>query len=93
MKKIIVFIISFMFFATAIFSKVAYQIVDVYVCQTGRDMANLQAKASVSRKELYRVSYCTCQGVSSNLKVKVKDNSCKTNKQVYSCVCIGTSGY
>ncbi len=93
MKKIALIIAVMTVVSIAGFSKPKYQVVDIYVCQTTGEMANLQAKASVSRKELYRVSYCTCEGVNSSLKREVRDGSCKNKNRVYSCVCIGTAGY
>ncbi|HOO72146.1 MAG TPA: hypothetical protein PK926_10325 [Spirochaetota bacterium] len=72
----------------------AYQIVDLYVCEEGIVLAEMLAKSSVSRKELYVVSYCTCEGVNSDMKSQVKVSSCEAPKNmVYSCICIGRSSY
>ena len=72
----------------------SHQIVEIYVCGEFQEMAELQAKATVNRKELYRVSYCNCQGVTSDMKSEVKDGSCKNEKsRVYSCICVGKDSY
>ena len=71
-----------------------YQVVDIYVCEEGIVLAELLAKSSVSRKDLYVVSYCTCEGVNNDMKSEVKNMSCEAPKDmVYSCICVGTSSY
>jgi hypothetical protein len=70
------------------------QVVDLYVCDAGIIAAELHAKASVSRKELYVVSHCTCEGVNSDMKKAVKTSSCEAPRNnVYSCICVGKSTY
>ena len=61
MKKIIALCLFMTFFSAGAFS-VQYQIVDIYICEEGAVLAELSAKAIVSRKELYRASYCDCEG-------------------------------
>lgn len=78
---------------TALYSS-SVQIVDVFVCEQGLKIAETTAKARVSRRELYTVSYCTCQGVDKSLQSEVKDMECKPPRNyVYSCVCVGKNYY
>lgn len=83
-----------------------YQIVDVYICDSGLVMAEISAKSIVSRKELYRASYCSCEGVDPSMKNLVKKGtwkhggfemqygSCEAPKnRVFHCVCVGKNHY
>lgn len=83
-----------------------YQIVDVFICDSGMTMAETSAKSIVSRKELYRASYCTCEGVDSSLKNLVQKGtwkykgyefhygSCEAPRnRVFRCVCVGQNHY
>jgi hypothetical protein len=95
MKKIIlsilfVFSTGFMLFLYS----ANYQHAEIYVCDNEQFTAELSAKASISRKELYIVSYCNCQGIDKSLKSMVKKNSCTAEKEnVYICRCIGKANY
>ncbi len=94
MKKIVfsATVLMALLFGVVVYS--SHQIVEVYVCGEFADIAELQAKASVNRNELYRVSYCKCDGVHSDMKSEVKDKSCVSeDSRVYSCICIGTDRY
>lgn len=83
-----------------------YQIADVYICESGLVMAEISAKSIVSRKELYRASYCNCEGVDPSLKNLVKKGkwkrqgyeveygSCEAPRnRVFHCVCVGKNHY
>ena len=72
------------------------QIADIYICDVGIVAAEINAKAKVSRKDLYIVGYCKCQGVNKDMVSMVKDyqKECDLAKHdVYSCACVGKSGY
>jgi|GEM_PF-1652152 len=83
-----------------------YQIVDIFICDSGMVMAEISAKSIVSRKELYRASYCTCEGVDSSLKNLVQKGTWKNQgyefqygmceaprNRVFRCVCVGQNTY
>ncbi len=71
-----------------------YQVADVYICSQGIILAELQAKAALNRQELTSVSYCSCEGIDPSFKTEVKKGSCEPpNDLVYSCSCIGRTGY
>lgn len=71
-----------------------YQFAEIYVCDDEQVMAELAAKAAISRKELYIVSYCSCQGVDKSLKTLVKKSTCNPPKDsVYICRCVGKANY
>ena len=71
-----------------------YQIAEVYVCAGGMILAELQAKSALNRQELTSVSYCSCEGMDPSFKSEVKKGSCEPpNDMVYSCNCIGRTGY
>ncbi len=98
MKKIIFLVIVAFFVLTTILysNRSKVQIVDVYVCDVGVMSAQISAKAKVSRKDLYIVGYCKCQGVNKDMMSLVKNfvKECDPKKHmVYSCVCVGKSGY
>lgn len=72
------------------------QIVEVFVCDVGIVSAELSAKVKVSRKKIYIVGSCKCQGVNDDMKEKIqnyKEECDPKNDQVYSCICIGKSHY
>ena len=94
MKKILIPAFFMLFIITG-FLYSAVQVVEIYVCEEEHMLAELKAKVSVSRKELTRVSYCSCQGVHQSLKTEVKDKTtCEPpGNLIYACVCIGTPGY
>jgi hypothetical protein len=105
MKKMIVAsILLSLFMGGVVYS--SYQVVDVYICEEGMVLAEITAKSIVSRKELYRASYCDCQGVNDDMKSRVKKGSweregfkyeygsCESPKnRVFRCVCVGTDRY
>ncbi len=97
MKKIfIATIFLFLLLGGIIVAKNNAQIVDIYVCSQGLLSAELEAKAKVSRKEIYVVGYCQCQGVDNDLVKEVRNykNECDLSKHmVYSCMCVGKSNY
>ena len=98
MKKIVFIIIGLLIIvSTFVWSRSKKtQIVDVYVCDVGLVSAEINAKAQVSRKDLYIVGYCKCNGVNKDMMSYVRDHkkNCDPDKHmVYSCVCIGKSGY
>ncbi len=83
-----------------------YQIADIYVCDSGMVMAEISAKSIVSRKELYRASYCSCEGVDPVMKKEVQKGtwkregyeveygSCEAPRdRVFHCVCVGQNEY
>ncbi len=75
-------------------SKAQYQMVDVYICGSSPMMAELIAKTTVSRKDLYTVSYCTCTGLTPEMKSEVTRTPCEFPKDnVYTCSCIGKNHY
>jgi hypothetical protein len=95
MKKIILSIL-FVFSSGIIFFLYSanYQHAEIYICEDEQFTAELSAKASISRKELYIVGYCSCQGVDKSLKSLAKKGSCTTEKDnVYICRCIGKANY
>jgi hypothetical protein len=94
MKKIVLFLFltASLPMSSVLLSEM--QIVDIYVCDSNREMANMTAKALVSRQELLSVSYCKCDGVDFSLKVNVKRMKCKPHQnRIYSCVCVGRTDY
>jgi len=94
MKKIFLFlcITAVVFTSSMLFSEI--QIVDIYVCDVNSELANMTAKALVSRQELLSVSYCKCEGVDSSLKVNVTKMKCKPHQnRIYSCSCVGRTDY
>lgn len=77
MKKIVLF----MLLAGAAFSmshlfgsgmRGSTELADIYVCSSGPYLAELQAKANVSRMDLYVASYCTCQAIDPQLREDVE---------------------
>jgi hypothetical protein len=95
MKKIIISIL-FVFSSGIVFFLYSanFQHAEIYVCDSEQFTAELSAKAAISRKELYIVSYCTCQGVDKSLKTLAKKDSCTTDRNnVYICRCIGKANY
>ena len=89
-------LLAVMAFSGVLYSSLrgSFQVVDVYVCEESITMAEMLARAAVSRKELYVVSYCSCQGVDSSLKDKVTKTTCDAERNmVYACMCIGRSQY
>lgn len=71
-----------------------YHVADIYVCSQGIILAELQAKTALNRQELTSVSYCACEGIDPSFKTEVKKGSCEPpNDLVYSCSCIGRTGY
>ena len=71
-----------------------YQLVDLYVCESEIVLAEMLAKASINRKVLITVSYCTCEGVDPSMKTQVKYGTCEPPKDmVYDCTCIGKTHY
>jgi len=105
MKKIVFITMLLMFlFSGIVFSR--YQIADIYICEEGMVLAELSAKSIVSRKELYRASYCSCEGVDPSLKtevqkgvwkkmgIEIKYGACEAPKdRVFHCVCVGQDHY
>ncbi len=94
MKKILflTILIFVLFLSGVLYSKL--QIVNVYVCEETLFMAELTAKVTVSRKELYSVSYCECQGIHPSMKSEVKKMNCEPPKNnVYTCICAGKASY
>lgn len=82
--------------ATALYSSrsIPYQIVDIYICDSDGAIAPLTAKAAVSRKELYTVSGCKCEGVDRGLRGEVTRTPCEAPRnQVFMCTCVGKAGY
>ena len=76
MKKI--FIIPTILFSLALIGvlyakKSKVQTASVYVCGTNKLIVENAAMARVSRKELYSVSYCTCDSADSSMKERVKE--------------------
>jgi hypothetical protein len=95
MKKIILSIL-FVFSSGIILylHSANFQLAEIYVCDDEQVNAELAAKVNISRKELYIVSYCNCQGVDKSLKTLVKKASCTPPKDsVYICRCIGKANY
>lgn len=93
LSLIIIFISAFIAVVTLPAAK-KMQVVDVMVCDVGLDSAKLSAKAKVSRKLLYSVSYCVCEGLDSSFKNEVTKGECGGEKSgVYACTCVGQGGY
>jgi hypothetical protein len=95
MKKIILSIL-FVFSSGIVFFLYSanYQQAEIYVCNEEQFTAELSAKAAISRKELYIVSYCNCSGVDKSLKSLAKKNTCTSaSDNVYLCRCIGKANY
>ncbi len=97
MKGMLLSITGFMLLMTAVLygaAKAQYQIVDVYICEQSPMMAEMTAKVTVSRKDLYTVSYCTCLGLNPGMKSEVTRVPCEPPKdRVYTCTCIGKNHY
>jgi hypothetical protein len=96
MKKII---LSLLFVFSTGFMLLLYsanfQLAEIYICENEQFTAEVAAKANISRKELYIVSYCNCQGVDKSLKSLVKKGTtCGAEKEnIYICRCIGKANY
>ena len=97
MKKIIFMLTLLMFVATTgiVYSaRGGYQVVEVYVCEEGVILANMLAQVTTNRKELYTVSYCSCEGVEESMRSEVTKTPCDPPKDmVYSCLCVGKNSY
>lgn len=97
MKKMLAAFLFFLFCMSGLLyssNKSGYQVIDLYICERSITLAELFAKASVNRKDLYITSYCTCEGVNNDLKSEVKIGNCDPPRDmVYSCICIGKSTY
>ncbi len=95
MKKIIISLL-FVFSSGMILllHSANYQFAEIYICEEEQFTAQMTAKANISRKELYIVSYCNCQGVDKSLKTLAKKGSCTAEKDnVYICRCVGKANY
>ena len=94
MKKVIIFSMIFLIFIFSgiLYSK--YHLVDVVICEKSLVMAEVGAMARVSRKELYTVGYCECEGVDPSMKAEVQGMDCSSpNMEAYACVCVGKAHY
>jgi hypothetical protein len=105
MKKIIILSLLMLSIGMVALSR-QYQIVDLFVCESGLLSAELSARSIVSRRELYRASYCNCEGVDSSLRENVRKGkwqregfeyeygTCAAPKNlVFYCICIGYARY
>ncbi len=71
-----------------------YQVAEVFVCAEGVVIAEMKAKTALNRQVLTSVSYCSCEGVDPSFKTEVKKDVCEPpGDMVYSCNCIGRTGY
>jgi hypothetical protein len=80
--------------AFALYRANFYQVVEIYVCDSNSIVAETTAKTAISRKELYSVSYCTCEGMDKEMKSEVTKTPCDPPRDfVFSCICVGKSRY
>jgi hypothetical protein len=105
MKKILIFSLLILFLGIEALSR-QYQIVELFVCESGLLSAELSARSIVSRRELYRASYCDCEGVDTSLRENVRKGkwqrdgfeyeygTCAAPKNlVFYCICVGKDRY
>ena len=102
MKKLIPMTCALLILGGIMAHGAKYDFIDVYICSESKGTAELSARSTVSRRELYRPSMCKCEGVNANLKAKVRKGTWKyggyefeygtctpPRDRVFHCVCFG----